>query len=130
MHSKKMLLNSLSDITLTQVIVDITSMLPQLDNFITQFNTVITNNNINVITDSFGNMDIEVPTTISEQDGQNIAKRVSVLDRLIHTHDKNIQDLFKKGYEMNKALDSNLDQKAQLDEKMQIYKSLMSKYKH
>jgi len=119
-----------SEISIGQVILDISTMLPQLNNFISQFHSLISDNNINVITDSLGNMDIEVPKNIVDEDAEKLAKRIGILDRLITNHNNNLQDLFKRGYILDKTSINPNEYQTQLDEKMKIYESMIAKYRH
>ena len=116
---------------LTSIINDVNVMLPQLSDFIGQFNNLVSQSNINVITDSAGNMSIDVPIDMSEPEAQNIKKRIGIIDRLINTQGQNINDLLQKG----KALEENLKQKdpnytSQLTDKINQFKQLNSSYKH
>lgn len=116
---------------MTEILAQVNTILPQLDDFITQFYSLISDNNINVITDSFGNMSIEVPQDIGNEDAEKFSKKVGILDRLITTQNKNLEDLFKRAYILEKSTsDLNNNYKLTLDEKMKIYQDLISKYRH
>lgn len=42
---------------ISEIITEVNTLLPQLANFINQFNTAVSQSEINVITDSIGNME-------------------------------------------------------------------------
>ena len=80
---------------LSQIITDLNSLLPQLSKFINQFNSVITETGVNVITDSTGNMDLDVPQNMSDDEATKISTRIGIIDRLITTRGQEINDLLQ-----------------------------------
>lgn len=116
---------------ISNIVSDINEMLPQLANFIGQFDTLVAQSNINVITDSAGNMSIDVPTDMPDPEAHNIQKKIGIIDRLINTHTQNIDDLIKKGLSLEQDL-KQTDSKyvSQLSEKINQFKELNSSYKH
>lgn len=106
-------------------------MLPQLADFINQFNTVVTESGVNVVTDSTGNMDIDVPQTMSESVANNVSTRIGVIDRLITTRGQEINDLLQKGVQLEKNLKTeNPNYVSQLTEKIAEFRRLNAMYKH
>lgn len=116
---------------ISSIINDINGLLPQLSNFIDQFNNLVTSTNINVVTDTAGNMSIDVPLNMSDVDANNISKRLGIIDRLITTHQTNLSDLFQKGTEIeNKLIKENPNYIPQLKEQAAEFNKLNSLYKH
>lgn len=106
-------------------------MIPQLSNFIDQFNNLVTSTNINVVTDTAGNMSIDVPVSMSDVEAHNISKRLGIIDRLITTHQNNLNDLFQKGTEIeDKLLKENPNYIPKLKEQAAEFKKLNNLYKH
>jgi len=120
-----------SDLGISEIITQIDTLLPQLTNFIYQFNTTVSQSGISVITDTIGNMSIDVPKHMSEELANKLTNRIGIIDRLITTRSQDISDLVQKGYileEKIKLADSQYV--SQLTDRMQEYKRLISSYKH
>jgi len=121
--------NSTMDIT--QIIVEINSLLPQLSDFIDQFHNVVSQSKINVITDSAGNLSIDVPKDMPDKDATKISTRLGIIDRLITTRGQELNDLFQKGLETEKQIKiENPNYTSQLIEKIEEFKKLNNSYKH
>ena len=80
-----------------EIIPGVTRLLTQLRVFINEFNNLVIREHINVITDSEGNISIDVDANMSEERTQQLANRVDVLHSLIHNHQHNIEDLLERG---------------------------------
>ena len=120
-----------SDLDITGIISQVCILLPQLNDFITQFNSLVVQSGVNVITDSIGNMSIDVPETMSDIEAHNISKRFGIIDRLINSHGDSLNDLFKKGLSMEEKLKlDNPSYTSQLTEKLLEFKKLNASYKH
>ena len=120
-----------SDAGIAEIVAQINSLLPQLANFISQFNTTVIDNNITVITDSIGNMDITVPKSMSDEMANTVSTKIGIIDRLITTHGQNINDLLNKGIGLeNKLKLENSNYVSQLADKIEEFKRLNSSYKH
>ena len=106
-------------------------MLPVLQSFLEKFSNVVVENNINVITDSMGNMSIDVPSSMSEAKYTEVSQRIGIIDRIITTKGTEINDLFQKGKIIEDALKLE-DSKyvSQLSKQIQIFKELNNSYKH
>lgn len=116
---------------LTEVSLKINELLPQLSDFIDQFNHLVCTTNINVISDVSGNMSIDVPRTMSDAEGEKISKRISIIDRLITTRGEQINDLLQKGLSIETKLKSqNSNYTSQLLDKINEFKRLNASYKH
>jgi hypothetical protein len=121
----------ISSLDITGVITEVNNLLPQFSNFIDQFKNVVNQYGINVITDSVGNMSIDVPQNISDSEANNISKRIGVIDRLISTHGNTINELFQRGLNLeNKLKMDNPNYTSQLTDQINQFKNLNKSYKH
>lgn len=110
---------------ISQFIADISALLPQFSDFITQFNNVLSESGINVITDSSGNMSIEVPKNMPDSTAKNFSTRIGIIDRLITTRGQEINDLFQKGTILeNKLRMENPNHVSELAPKIEQFKKL------
>ena len=116
---------------LTEISLQIDKLLPQLSNFIDQFNNLVLTTNINVITDFSGNMSIDVPVSMSDSEAENISKRINIIDRLIKTRGQEINDLLQKGLVVeNKIKMQNPNYTSQILDKINEFKRLNLSYRH
>ena len=119
------------NLDLNSIIKEISSLLPNLSVFINQFNEVVSNTGINVITDSAGNLSIDVPKDMSDLEASSISKRVGIIDRLISTRSQEISELIKQGLNMENDLrKSNPNYISELSNKIAEFNRLKSLYKH
>lgn len=86
-----------SNLDLTNIIAEVSCLLPQLADFRNQFNNVVNQTGINVIRDSAGNMSTDVPTDLPYYVANKISTRIGIIDRLITTHGQEINELLQKG---------------------------------
>jgi hypothetical protein len=120
-----------SGLDISSIVTEVNALLPQLAGFIDQFNNIVTQSSLNVITDSVGNMSIDVPHSMSDIEAQNISKRISVIDRLITTHGNSINDLFQKGLSLESKLKANNpNYVSELSDQLAQFKKLNASYKH
>ena len=113
------------------IISEVNTLLPQITGFITQFNDLVANSGINVVTDSGGNMEIDVPQNMSDSDAENISKKIGIIDRLITHHGQKINDLLQKGICLENNLKANNpDYVPQLTTQIDKFKELNASYKH
>jgi hypothetical protein len=118
-------------VELTEIAMKINEMLPQLSDFIGQFNNVVSTTNINVITDSSGIMSIDVPVTMSDIEAEKISKRINIIDRLITLRGQEINDLLQKGLNLETKLKSqNPNYTSQILAKVDEFNRLNFSYKH
>jgi len=116
---------------LNEIIASVNAILPQLVSFIDQFNNVVTHNNINVITDTTGNMSIDVPASMSEAKYNEVSKRIGIIDRIITTKGTEICDLFNKGLTLEKDIKANNKEfVSQLSNQIEIFDKINRSYKH
>jgi CRISPR-associated protein Cas8b1/Cst1 subtype I-B len=84
-----------------------------------------------VITDGSNDLAIDVPSTMKEADANLCAKKIKVLDSLIHDRLDTIKDLFQKGQKIELEIKSfNNKYVSVLTEKSSILKELSNSYKH
>lgn len=113
------------------VVTELNVLLPQLADFIGQFQNVVSSTGINVVTDSAGNMSIDIPQNMSDSDANFFSKKIGVIDRLITTRGQSINDLFQEGLTIEDKLKKE-DPKyiSVLGDKITQFKKLNSSYKH
>lgn len=70
---------------LTQIVETIDQLLPELKRFSVQFNQLVSTSGINVVTDIGGNMSLDVPSSMPDDQAEHLAKKIGVIDRLITT---------------------------------------------
>jgi len=120
-----------SAMVITEIITEIDTLLPQLANFIGQFNSTVSQSGINVVTDAVGNMAIEIPDNMSQEEGNKVGTRIGIIDRLITTRGQDIGDLLQKGLSLEtniKMTDPNYV--SQITDRLEELKKLNSSYKH
>ena len=116
---------------LDSVIFEITRLLPQLSEFIGNFNNLVSSSGVIVISDSAGNMSVDIPDSMSNIDASNVTKRLGIIDRLINTHGTSINDLFKKGLDIERQIKlSDQNYTSRLTQHIQEFKQLNASYKH
>lgn len=116
---------------ISQILTDISALLPQFYDFIGQFNNVLSESGINVITDSTGNMSLEVPKGMSDSAAKNVSVRIGIIDRLISVRAQEIDSLFEQAkLAENKLKLENPSYISQITEKYEEYKRLKASYKH
>jgi hypothetical protein len=117
--------------SLDNCITNIQDLIPQLANFVGQFNTFIMEQNVNVVSDSGGSLGIDVPHNMPEAQARSVTRRVEVLDSLIDSHRITIKELFRQGFEheaVEKAKNSRYI--SVLTDKQITFNSLISSYGH
>ena len=106
-------------------------MIPQLTKFISQFNSTVSQSGINVVTDIAGNMEIDVPKTMSDEVANKLSSKVGIIDRLITTRGQDIYDLLQKGLTLeNKLIITDPNYVSQIADRVQEFQKLNSSYKH
>lgn len=84
-----------------------------------------------MVTDSIGNMSIDVPQNMPDDVANKISTKVGIIDRLITTRGQEIHDLLQKGIHLeNKLKMENSNYVSQLTDKIEEFKKLNSSYKH
>jgi NADH-ubiquinone oxidoreductase chain 3 len=125
-------LTSATDISdLTDIVLSVSRSMPQLSDFINQFNTVVSKENINVVSDVQGNLSIEVPASMSDAVADQVSLRINIIDRLINTKGSEINDLLQKGLGLqNKINMVNPSYKSEIFNLITEFKKLNSAYNH
>jgi hypothetical protein len=119
------------NVDILAIVTELGKLLPQLQGFIGNWNDTITQYGINVITDGSNDLAIDVPSGMKEADANLCAKKIKVLDSLIHDRLDTIKDLFQKGYNIELEIkSSNSKYVSVLTEKSLILKELNNSYKH
>lgn len=122
---------NMTDLELTPIINEIDRLLPQLVKFIGEFHGVINQYSLQVITDSAGNMEIDVPNSFKSEDVTKITTKIGILDRLINTHGASINDFFQKGLSVeNKLKINDPNYNSVLLDKIAEFKLINASYKH
>jgi hypothetical protein len=114
---------------LTQIVEMIDQLLPQLKNFIVQFNQVVATSGVNVVTDTGGNMSLDVPSSMPDETAEQIGKKLEIIDRLINTRGQEINTFIEKGLNLEKKLESP-EFKSKILEKVAEYEKLNKSYNH
>jgi glutaredoxin-related protein len=89
---------------LLPLILEIKRILPQLANFIQQFNSYALDNDIETITGIEGNLEMFVPSNMSDHTIDQVKGRLGILDRLINTQGNRVVDLFKQAEKIEQGL--------------------------
>ena len=120
-----------ANMDISQIVTEINSLLPQFSDFINQFHTLISKSGVSVITDSAGNLSMDVPNTMSNSEVTKISTKIGIIDRLISTRGQELNDLFQKGLQVeNNIKVDNPNYTSQLTEKIEEFKKLKNSYKH
>jgi hypothetical protein len=114
-----------------EIVDQIDALIPQFAGFIDQFNTLVIQKSINVISDSCGNMSIDVPHNMPSKEADNLSKRISIIDSLIESHNITITDLFERGFNIeNKLKSDNGNHISELVNKKAEFNKLRNSYQH
>ena len=119
-----------SDTGLLDIVSEVGKLLPQLSNFIGQFDTTVVKTGVNVITDTAGSMSIDVPNSMSDVEANKISTRLGIIDRLITTRGQEINTLLQKGLQLSKVKAENPEHVSQLSDQIQEFRRLNELYKH
>lgn len=119
-----------SNTDLISIINDITNTLPDFNKFINQFHSLISEKSINVITDASGNMSIDVPNSMSDNEANLLSTRVRIIDSLVRTKEESLHDLFTRAEQLQKSSNCDTSLKSQVNERLSEFKKLKDSYKH
>jgi hypothetical protein len=120
-----------SEVDIFNIITELNKVLPQVAEFITRFTSEITTLNINVITDGYGNLNIDVPDSISKPQGKLISARINILDRLIHTQLDKAEGLLYEAIRIEeKLIDRDPNYETKLTNYTSEFRRLKDSYKH
>ncbi len=125
------LLKSSLEVDLSEIVGKLNELMPQLTNFIYQFNNVVVENSINVVTDTSGNMSLDVPSSMPDSKAEELSKRISIIDRLITTRGQEIDTLLHKGIQVEAKLkEQNPEFTSKILDKVNEFKRLNQSYQH
>lgn len=117
--------------SLADIIASIGAIMPELSGYINRFNNTVIENGINVITDSKGNISMDVPNTMSDELVDKVKRSISVIDRLITQRQSDISELIDKGLSLqNKINTVDPFYKSEILSKVTEFEKLKSLYKH
>ncbi|AFM82509.1 cytochrome oxidase subunit I (mitochondrion) [Aspergillus oryzae 100-8] len=120
-----------SNVDILEIVTELARLLPQLADFINQFNNQIITHDINVVTDAQGNLSIQVPDGISKAQAKLISARVNLLDNLIHTHLDKTENLLHLGISVEEDLfDIDPNYETKLTDHVSQFNRLKNSYKH
>ena len=116
---------------LTDIILVIGAHLSELSGYITKFNNTVIENGINVITDSEGNLDMDVPANMTKEVGKQVSLKINIIDSLIRTRESDISELIDKGLSLQNKINSvDPFYKSEILSKVSEFEKLKSIYKH
>lgn len=126
------ILRSGSDVTdLSNIILTIGCYLSELSTFINKFDNTVIENNINVISDSDGNLSIEAPFNMSQDVSNRVATRINIIDSLITKRQCDVSDLIQKGLALqNKISLGDPSYKSEILSQITEFEKLKGSYKH
>jgi len=120
-----------SNMGIEEIVGQINVLIPQFTDFINQFNTTVTETGVNVISDTTGNLSIDVPSSMTDEVANAVGKKIGIIDRLITTQGQQINDLLQKGISIeNKLKSENSQYVSQLTSKIEEFRKLNAMYKH
>lgn len=120
-----------SEMSILEIVSEVGKLLPQLSTFIEQFDTTVVKSGVNVITDTAGNMSIDVPNNMPDAEVNKISTRLSIIDRLITTRGQEINGLIQKGLKLESTFRAeNPEYVSQLSDQILEFRKLNSSYKH
>ena len=116
---------------LSNIIEESNRLLSQLDNFINRFNSFILDSNINIITDTSGNMSMDIPNNLDDSTVAAHTNRVHTLDNLIRNHVNRLEQFIIRGNNLENDIlyiDSSYNTQFQYINNRLTY--LKNRYKH
>lgn len=108
---------------------ELNNLVPEITNYINQFNSIISENNLNVITDVQGNLMVDAPSNLSDQACDYFGKKVGVIDRIINSKLDEADKLIEQGNAMQKEI-KNSNHSSQIQAKLKELNQLKNKYGH
>lgn len=122
-------LQSTLDTDLTDIVLKFDQLLPQLSDFIGQFNHMLINNPINIVTEANGNMSVDVPNSMPDIEAEKLSRKIGIIDRLITTRGQEIDSLIQKGLSIEEKIrENNPEYTSKILGKIQEFKRLNASY--
>jgi hypothetical protein len=94
---------SLSSEELDKMNTDMLNSLSYASDMTTGMRELIKSKNVSVILDEEGNTSLDVPSTMSEEEGNRLAKRLDIMDRVYNTEMEKYKDLSSKDQKLNEG---------------------------
>mgnify|MGYP000958506255 FL=1 len=108
---------------------ELNNLVPEITNYINQFHSLVTESNINVVTDAHGNLSLDAPSNVSDEHCEYVSKKVGILDRIINTKFDEADKLIEQGNAMEKEIKSS-NKNSQIQTKLSELKELKNRYGH
>ena len=112
------------------IVEKIDILMPQLYDFIMQFNQVVATPGLNVVTDAGGNMALDVPVSMPDAQAENIGKRLGIIDRLITTRGQEINGLLQRGIKVESSLGSPPELESKILDRIREFERLNAIFRH
>lgn len=130
--STSLIQKSGSDIqSLTDIILSIGGHLSELTGYISKFNNTVIETGINVISDSEGNLSMDVPANMPDELSKQVCLKINIIDSLITKRQSDITELIDKGLALQNKINSvDPSYKSEILSKVSEFEKLKSFYKH
>lgn len=129
--SDKSPLKSTLEIDLSGILLEINNIIPQYTHFIELFKSTIIQTDANVIIDGGGNMSIDIPANMPDNEAEQLSKKLNIIDSLIRSRSDELEKLFQEGNRIeNEILQKNTQYKSQILEKTWEFERLKNSYKN
>ena len=116
---------------LADIILSIGGYLSELNGYMSKFNNTVIETGINVITDSEGNLGMDVPDTMSEEVAKQVSLKINIIDSLITKRQSDISELIDKGLTLQNKINSvDPFYKSEILSKVSEFEKLKGLYKH
>ena len=126
------LLLSATDVeTMADIVLSLSGFLAELSSYINKFDNTVIESGINVITDSEGNISIDVPDNMTKDVEKKVATKINIIDSLITKRQSDISELIDKGLSLKNKINSvDPFYKSEILSKISEFEKLKSLYKH
>jgi len=99
------ILHSATDIeSLAEIVLALGTHLADYASFIQRFNSTVVETGINVISDSEGNLSMQVPSAMSESVYNKLSTKIGIIDSLIAKKQSDISELIPKGLALHNKI--------------------------
>ena len=116
---------------LQELLSEATRLFSQLNTFISQFHNFVNETGINVVTDGYGSLGVDVVESVSDATAQGYANRINVFDSLIHDRVHTIEELIDRISDLElQIIQSDNDYTSQLPQLRARLANLVRSYGH
>jgi redox-regulated HSP33 family molecular chaperone len=116
---------------LQELLSEATRLFSQLNTFISQFHNFVNETGINVVTDGYGSLGVDVVESVSDATAQGYANRINVFDSLIHDRVHTIEELIGRISDLElQIIQSDNDYTSQLPQLRARLANLVRSYGH